>query len=161
MNRSKVSTGKSDWCTPDDLYQELDRAYHFDLDAACTKKNCKAKNGLWYPEQDALKLKWYKFGKIAFLNPPYSKGVIGKFVARAHKYASQMTTVCLLPASPEVQWWREYVLSATNIYLLGRRVSFVDNGVPQHGNGWPSAIVVFSPQPGLEKWRGYKMGVMK
>ncbi len=51
-------TRKSDeWATPDPLFQELDREFHFDLDACASDENHKC-DRYFTREQDGLSQNW-------------------------------------------------------------------------------------------------------
>lgn len=52
MNDALLSSKKMDWCTPIELFNELDREFHFDLDAAATAKSAKCKH-FFTPQADA------------------------------------------------------------------------------------------------------------
>lgn len=52
-----ISSNKLDWCTPRDFFDELDREFSFDLDAAATAKSAKCKR-YFTPETDGLKMSW-------------------------------------------------------------------------------------------------------
>ena len=51
-----------DWKTPQDLYNSLDKEFHFDFDPCPFKHDITLWNG--------LEIDW---GKINFVNPPYSR----------------------------------------------------------------------------------------
>lgn len=53
MNKVHYSSNKQDWETPTALFNELHEKYHFDLDAAASKKNAKLDN-YFTVEDDAL-----------------------------------------------------------------------------------------------------------
>lgn len=48
---------RQEWETPQELFDELDSEYHFDLDAAASSDNAKVKN-YFTEEDDSLKQKW-------------------------------------------------------------------------------------------------------
>lgn len=45
MNKALLSSNKDDWCTPQAFFDELDREFHFDLDAAASLENAKCNTG--------------------------------------------------------------------------------------------------------------------
>lgn len=57
MNAALLSSKKMDYCTPQGFFDELNREFHFTLDAAATAKS--AKCPMYYtPETDGLKSPW-------------------------------------------------------------------------------------------------------
>lgn len=57
MNTALLSSKKMDYCTPQVFFDELNREFHFTLDAAATDKS--AKCPMYYtPETDGLKSPW-------------------------------------------------------------------------------------------------------
>lgn len=43
MNKALLSTGKNDWETPRDFFEELDKEFHFTLDPCASERNHKCK----------------------------------------------------------------------------------------------------------------------
>lgn len=58
-----------DWKTPSDFYQKLDAIYHFDFDP-CP----------YQADFDGLKVEW---GRVNFINPPYTRKLKEAFVEKA------------------------------------------------------------------------------
>lgn len=83
MNTQLMFSSKSDlWSTPQELFDELDAEFGFNLDACALPEN--AKCDVYYtPEQDGLFQLWH--GTV-WCNPPYGRE-IGKWVAKAAKTA--------------------------------------------------------------------------
>ncbi len=131
-------TSKSDqWETPQDLYDDLDNIFGFDLDPCALPSNAKCRRFIT-PDEDGLKQPWT--GNV-FMNPPYGRE-IGKWVKKAFDEAQKdgTTVVCLLPARTDTAWWHEYCTKG-HVWLIRGRLKFGDshNGAP-----FPSAIVIFS-----------------
>lgn len=77
-----------------------------------------------------------------FLNPPFGRGVIQRWVAKAIDEArAGATVVCLLPSYTGSPWWHDLVIpNATEIRFLRGKLRFNDGrGVAPF---W-SAVVVF------------------
>lgn len=100
---------RSDWRTPQWLFDELNNEFHFDLDVAASKDNAKCK--IFYTKEvDALKQDW--LGNW-FCNPPYGRE-IPKFLKKATyeiKTAHSKTGVMALPSSAGTKWYYDYVWS--------------------------------------------------
>lgn len=52
-----VTRSTDEWATPQSLFDELDREFHFTLDACATEENHKCEK-YFTPEQDGLTQKW-------------------------------------------------------------------------------------------------------
>lgn len=57
MNAALLSSKKMDYCTPQEFFDELNREFHFTLDAAATAKSAKCP-AYFTPETDGLKRPW-------------------------------------------------------------------------------------------------------
>ena len=86
-----------EWQTPPALFAALnaDRIYgRFTLDVACTEDNCLCELGLAHDlGHDGLEESWSDYGTNgervrAFMNPPYSRGNIGQWTAKARREAA-------------------------------------------------------------------------
>ena len=165
--QTMFSTGKDNWETPDDLFQIYHDRYRFVLDAAADSHNHKCPDWLGPGglHDDALEVSWQPWlrkGSI-WLNPPYSRGLQARFVAKAVEEARKIqatwrterekdmtklldweygSIVCLLPARTDTKIFHELVVPNHRyeiIFLKGRvRFKGAAAGAP-----FPSMIVVF------------------
>ena len=145
----------SNWETPPEIFDPLHAAYRFDFDAAATAQNTRLEVFI-SPSADALETDWTRYGKMAFLNPPYSPWrTMARFLDRADYWTNHgITTVALLPAKVGTGWWRDYVAhKAQDIMILNKRVSFI--GMANNTAPFPSAIAVYRPVPKLEYERAF------
>jgi site-specific DNA-methyltransferase (adenine-specific) len=138
------SSGKDDWETPDWLFQEWHKKYHFILDAAANKVNHKVPR--WFgpggEQENALTTKWPLMQGNIWLNPPYSKQLQKQFVRKAWAESENQwySVVCLLPARTDTKLFHEVIQPhAKVIHFLPGRIKFV--GAPS-GAPFPSMIVV-------------------
>ena len=129
------SSELNDWETPQDLFDELNRKYYFDLDVCASLENAKVANYISLPD-DALKEKWVG---TCWMNPPYGRE-IGKWMKKAYEESQQdALVVCLVPARTDTKWWHEYAMKGEIEFIRGRlKFSGHKNSAP-----FPSAIVVF------------------
>lgn len=135
MNKEVMFSSKTDlWGTPQDLFDELDAEFHFDLDVCALPDNAKCKR-YYTPEMDGLSQKWG--GGCCWCNPPYGRQ-IGKWVRKAAE--SGITVVMLLPARTDTKWFHDYILGKAEIRFLKGRLKFggCNNSAP-----FPSMVVVF------------------
>lgn len=61
INKGLFSSDDECWETPQSLFDELDREFHFTLDAAATPDNAKCAR-FYTPQDDALKQSWQTGG---------------------------------------------------------------------------------------------------
>lgn len=144
MNNALLTSNKDDWCTPQAFFDELDREFHFDLDAAASPENTKCKR-YFTKETDGLKQSWR--GTV-FCNPPYGRKVI-KWVRKASSAAANgATVVMLIAARTDTIFFHEYIYNKPNVEVrfIKGRIKFTD----ENGNGndpapFPSMVVIFRP----------------
>jgi len=130
MNKLKglFTSWRSDWRTPEKLYQELDKEFHFDFDP------CPSNHTF-----DGLKISW---GKRNFVNPPYGRQ-IGLWIKKGYEeYRKGKIIVFLIPSRTDTIWWHDFIMKANEIRFIEGRLKFSEyhNSAP-----FPSAIVIFNP----------------
>ena len=129
-------TQEGSWSTPDDLFEDLDAEFGFDLDVAASSQNAKCADFLSIA-QDGLTVPWW--GRC-WMNPPYGRGITA-WVEKAFNYAqSGGLIVGLLPASTDTRWFHQYVAPAKEIRFLKGRLKFGGLGVSAP---FPSIVVVW------------------
>lgn len=125
LNSSLFKSEKQDWETPDSLYQELDKEFHFDFDP-CPKN----------PNFDGLSIEW---GGVNFVNPPYrtSKEWIKKGF---EEWKKGKIVVFLIPARTDTKAFHEYIYPNAEIRFIKGRIKFkgATNSAP-----FPSMIAIF------------------
>lgn len=131
------SSATDNWATPIHVFQELDKEFHFTLDVCAGPDNHKCDR--YFDEQmDGLKQDWTN--DICWMNPPYGR-VIGKWIKKASDTAKQGgVVVALIPARTDTKWWREYVMTASELRFISGRLKF---GSSDSGAPFPSVIAVF------------------
>lgn len=153
------SSEKTDWETPQDLFDELDEEFHFDLDCCATAENTKCEKYIT-PEQDALLLSTAWPGVRVWMNPPYGRDVDRWVeVARYRTFCTQDVVVCLLPARTDTKWWHTWIwdrdkhrpYDGVEVRFLKGRVKFVG---AKASAPFPSVIVIFRGN----KWTSYRGG---
>lgn len=140
---------KTDWETPQDLFDKLNKEFNFDIDVCASYENAKCET--YYDEDfNCLDHSWINklpdengnfinIPLICFMNPPYGRS-IGLFVQKA--YIESMrgnTVVCLLPARTDTRWFHTYCFKGEIRFLKGRlKFSGSKQSAP-----FPSMIVIF------------------
>jgi len=122
----------SEWETPQEFFDELDREFHFKLDVCATDSNAKL-NSYFTDEMDGLNQPW---SSCNWMNPPYGRE-IGKWVKKA---SENPVTVCLLPARTDTKWFHDYILGKAEIRFIKGRLKF---GGSKNSAPFPSMVVVF------------------
>lgn len=148
---------KNSWGTDPLIFQAIDKEFRFNLDAAANSGNYKVDNYLT-KEDDALAVDWYlnitEYKNVNYVdtlsvwvNPPYGKGYIKKFMQKAiEEKAKGVTTVLLVPATLDAQWLPIDEISEIRI-VTGGRLSFYHpvSGKKVNGNTKGSMFVIFKP----------------
>ena len=146
---SGMFTSRTDeWSTPQWLFDQLDKIYHFGLDVCALPENAKCEN-YFTPEDDGLSKEWTG---TCWMNPPYGRA-IGKWVKKAYESAaSGSTVVCLLPARTDTSWWHDYCMNGDITFIRGR----LKFGESKNSAPFPSAIVVFGGRSPCAESKTYK-----
>jgi phage N-6-adenine-methyltransferase len=127
------SSDTDEWETPQDLFDELDEEFGFELDVCATAKNAKCKR---FYNENGLDKKW---SGICWMNPPYGD-VIGDWVEKARLSAVNGTiVVCLVPARVDTNWWWDNCRYGEIRFLRGR----LKFGGAESSAPFPSAVVIF------------------
>jgi DNA (cytosine-5)-methyltransferase 1 len=150
---------KNSWGTDPLVFAALNKEFNFVLDAAASDNNHLAPK-FFTKEDDALIIDWHRditmdFGcdNISppnfnvFVNPPYGRGYIQRFMQKAIKEkAKGVTTVMLVPATLDAKWLPIHDISEIRI-ITGGRLSFIHplSGKKIAGNTKGSMLVVFTP----------------
>ena len=121
-----------EWETPQELFDELDREFHFTLDVCANSENAKCAK-FFTKEQDGLVQDWR--GETVWMNPPY-----GHQIKDWVKKISEEGGVALLPARTDTRWFHDYILGKAEIRFLRGRVKF---------NGARGTSVTCAPFPSM------------
>lgn len=138
------SSKKTIWETPPEVFIPLNEKYNFTMDLAANKFNKKCKE--FVPEEkDSLKMDWHKHKGWLWLNPPYGRGIIHRWVEKCdHEAQEGANIIALLPARTDTLWFHYHIYHKYNIDFLKGRVKFFLNGLRQDAAPFPSMIVMFS-----------------
>ncbi len=130
---------KDKWSTPDSLFNCLNDEFNFTLDPCCEVATAKC-SSFFTIDDDGLLKDWG--GYSVFVNPPYSRGNIDKWVRKCYKESQKPNTqvVALLPVSTSAKWFHEWIIGKGELRFVERRVRFV--GAPFTAP-FSSVIVVF------------------
>jgi len=154
INKSLYSSAKEDWGTPREFFNELDKEFHFILDAAADEENSLCEYCIT-KEVCGLKHSWNcDVAGSVWVNPPYGRDV-GKWVAKAHKEAFEhnLNVVMLLAARTDTKWFHEYIYKkpGVEIRFIKGRVKFIYNEIYHlhtHHTGLWEKTAVITDNPG-------------
>jgi len=138
VQKVMFSSKSSEWTTPQDFYEELNKVYNFTLDPCATKESAKCEK-YFTPEDDGLNQDWT--GHTVFMNPPYGRS-IKLWIKKAWEASRKggTTVVCLIPARTDTRYWHDYCMKAHRVYFVKGRLKF---GGETNSAPFPSAVVVF------------------
>ena len=145
---------KNSWGTDPVIFNAMNKEFNFSLDAAANHKNNKVPNNYLTKEDDALSKDWeYEILKVTsrnlnvWINPPYGKGYIKKFMQKCIEQKEKgVTSVLLVPATLDAQWLPIDQISEIRI-VTGGRLSFYhpETNKKVNGNTKGSMFVIFRP----------------
>ena len=145
MNAALFSSKKMDYCTPQAFFDELNREFHFTLDAAATDKSAKCP-AYFTPDTDGLKSPWNVAGGVLYSATLHTGREVGKWVRKAYEEAQSGTTVVLLiPARTDTTYFHDYIYGKAEIRFIRGRLRFTD----EEGNAYapapfPSMVVIYN-----------------
>lgn len=139
MNKEAMfSSKKTDWETPQDFYEKLDKEFGFTLDPAATEENHKCQKYFTQAENGLIK-SWK--GETVFCNPPYGR-IVRAWVEKGYLESrdKDTTVVMLLPARTDTMWFHDYIYGKSEIRFLRGRLKFGDS---KTGAPFPSMVVIY------------------
>lgn len=140
IKKALLSTGKNNWETPQDFFDELNKEFHFTLDPCSTHENHKC-DCYYTEEENGLLQDWG--GHVVFCNPPYSKKQQDKWVKKCFEEGKKTTVVMLIPARTDTVRFHQYILPYAEIRFLKGRLRFGDSN---ENAPFPSMLVIFRPK---------------
>lgn len=150
-NLGLFTSTTDEWPTPNDLFEELDREFGFDLDPCADELNAKCAR-YFTKNDDGLSQEWR--GKV-FMNPPYGRQMRFWIEKAWSSSLGGATVVCLIPARTDTSYWHDFVMRATEIRFISKRLHFastrhsdrvLSGEATAHNAPFPSVVVVFTPE---------------
>lgn len=137
INEALFSSKTEEWETPQDLFNELDAEFHFDIDVCATPKNAKCRK-YFTKDQDGLRQSWQ--GLTVWCNPPYGKHV-AEWVKKCYEESLRGgTVVMLLPARTDTKYFHDYIYHKAEIRFIRGRLRFGDS---KNSAPFPSMLIVY------------------
>lgn len=136
-----LPSSSDEFGTPDTLYAQLDQEFRFKLDAAASALNCKHVN-YYTKEDDALSQDWAQWRSV-FCNPPYSRGNLLAFTAKAYEESRKgATIVMVVPACTDTRWFHDNVVGKAEIRYVRGRQRFKGG---KSSARFPTLVLVYRP----------------
>lgn len=134
------SSNSVEWETPQELFNELNEEFIFSLDPCSDDNNHKCE--LYYTKDtNGLSKSWNN--NNVFMNPPYGRNIIDKWVKKAYNESvnGNCIVVGLLPARTDTKWFHDYILDKAEIRFIKGRLKFSNS---KDCAPFPSMIVIWS-----------------
>lgn len=125
-----------EWATPQYLFNELDREFHFTLDPCSTHENAKCEKH-YTKEDDGLSKPWA--GETVFCNPPYGRE-LHKWVEKCYEESKRATVVLLIPSRTDTSYFHDYICGKAEIRFVRGRLRFGDS---KQGAPFASMVVIY------------------
>lgn len=105
-NKGLTTSNTVEWATPQNLFDQLNLEFGFDIDVCATKQNSKCSK-FYTLEDDGLSQEWKG---VCFMNPPYGKE-IEKWCKKAYEESRNYARIVvgLLPARTDTKWFHNYI----------------------------------------------------
>jgi len=141
MDKALFSSKKHDWETPQDLYEELDKEFNFNLDPCSSDSNHKC-DKYFTIEDNGLEQDWR--GHNVFVNPPYGRQ-IKHWVEKSYNEGQKpnTTVVMLIPARTDTRYFHDYIYHKAEIRFIKGRLKFSNS---KNSAPFPSMIVIFKKE---------------
>ena len=139
MDRVLFSSANEVWTTPQDLFDELNREFGFNLDPCALPENAKCEK-YFTPNDDGLTQCWG--GYTVFCNPPYGRKLYD-WVKKSYDESKKpgTTVVMLIPARTDTRYFHDFIYhKAKEIRFIKGRLKF---GAAKNSAPFPSMIVIF------------------
>jgi phage N-6-adenine-methyltransferase len=110
-----------EWETPHDLFDKLNKEFHFDLDPCATKENAKCPS-YYTKTQNGLEQDW--FGNV-FVNPPFRE--VAKWVEKAYnevRARRAKIVVLLIAARTDTRWFHKYLRPYAVLRFIKGRLTY-------------------------------------
>lgn len=139
------SSKSNEWTTPQHLFDELNREYHFTLDPCATHENAKCEK-YFTEKENGLLQDWSD--DVVFMNPPYGREIKHWIKKAYEEILNGATVVCLIPARTDTTYWHDFIFDkAFDIRFLKGRLKFGDS---KNSAPFPSAIIVYKREFEME-----------
>lgn len=151
FSRATKGSLNQTWATPQNVFDQLNEEFHFDLDVCASVHNAKCSN-YFTEEQDGLKQDWAPYR--CFMNPPF--GNMGPWLQKAWDESQKgATVVCLIKVDTSTKWWHDWAVKASEIRFWRKRIKFVPppgSGLKPGSPNFGVATLVYRPAPNKQDY---------
>ena len=136
-SRAVFTSNSDEWATPQELFDELNKEFNFNLDPCASDDNHKC-DAYYTAEDDGLTKDWQ--GHNVFCNPPYSE--IGKWVEKCYREGCKdnTTVVLLIPSRTDTKYFHNFIYQRCELRFVKGRLKF---GEGKGSAPFPSMIAIF------------------
>ena len=126
------SSKSTEYGTPKDFFDKLNKIFRFSLDPCTTEKNPLGTERFFTAKEDGLKQEW---NGNTFINPTFGRGIdkwlYKMWYSNLSNYSDDCNYVMLLPARTDTKWFQDlimkkYVEGSSVIYFIKGRLKFVN-----------------------------------
>ena len=136
INDALYASNSEEWATPQALFDELNREFHFTLDPCATPQNAKCAH-FYTRKENGLVKSWR--GETVFCNPPYGRGV-NEWVKKAYDESlNGATVVMLIAARTDTAYFHDFIYRKHEIRFIRGRLHFNES---KNAAPFPSMIVI-------------------
>jgi site-specific DNA-methyltransferase (adenine-specific) len=147
------SSLRQDWATPLNIFNELDKEFHFTLDPCCSEKTAKCKK-FYTIKEDGLKQSWE--GEVVFVNPPFGREQAA-WIKKGYEESLKLNTIIvfLIPARTDTRSFHEYLYNKAELRFVKGRIKFENPDSTTPKEKWtaapfPSMIAILNPKKAEE-----------
>ena len=155
----KANNGKGNiplrdmWETPQPLFDELNKQYHFNFDCCASYNNSKCK--YFASERNPFQIST-KIKDMCWMNPPYS--IAWKMFEHFFKIVERGVAIYRCDNLETGLWQRIIFLNADWVFIPDKRISY--DGLDGDGARFPSALIGIGVEPPI-KLNGVTLKVYK
>ena len=137
INKGLMTSKTSEWATPKEFFELLDKEFNFTLDPCATSENAKCSK-FFTKVEDGLTKDWV--GERVYCNPPYGRE-IAAWVEKCDKEARNgaEVVVMLIPARTDTKYFHKYIYNKYEIRFIEGRLHFNES---KQSAPFPSMVIV-------------------
>lgn len=137
ISKALYSSNSDEWATPEEIFNQLDDEFHFNLDPCASDTNYKC-DKYYTAENDGLSQDWG--GNRVFCNPPYSE--IDKWVEKSYRESRHDNTlvVLLIPSRTDTRYFHNFIYQRAEIRFIKGRLKFNQS---KNNAPFPSMVVIY------------------
>ena len=133
------SSARQDWATPQDLFDELNEEFHFNLDPCANAENHKCER--YFTEEDnGLLQEWGDLPFSAIHHTAQSQRGNGSKSATTKSRKPGSVVVMLIPARTDTKAFHKYIYNKAEVRFIKGRLKF---GGSKDAAPFPSMLVIF------------------